>query len=430
MTRTGAGIVHVDLSTLPRDGATVASGHRAFVVVWWRDVPLGSFVLGPEEQPLTPAALLERAAVATAPAVGHWLVGGGFEASAADIPLAPRGVPAELPLGQPLAQLADATRSAPFAGSLGVIVCTRDRPDALARCLDAIAASQRPADVVLVVDNAPGSSATREIVAARGGVRYLLEPEPGLSRARNAGLRECRTDIVAFTDDDVLVHPAWTTCLAGALVERDIVAMTGLVLPASLDGEAEWMFETTFGGFSQGYRPFDAGRPFLEATRGIGVPVWRLGAGANMAFRREDLLEAGGFDERLGAGASGCSEDSEAWYRILARGRTIRYDPRAVVFHAHRGDLESLRRQMYLYMRGHVAALFVQFERHGHWGNLRRLALTLPRYYAGRLLRARGAHTAGTLGAEMRGAAAGIGYYLQHRGDPRSTRLMGSTTAS
>jgi glycosyltransferase involved in cell wall biosynthesis len=301
-----------------------------------------------------------------------------------------------------------------------VIVCTRDRPDALARCLDALLASTTPVDDILVVDNAPTSSATHDVVAARSSVRYLLEPAPGLSRARNAGLRECRTDLVAFTDDDVLVHPAWTGRVASAFADDRVAAMTGLVLPASLDSEAEWLFETAFGGFSQGYRPFDTTRRFLDATRGIGAPVWRLGAGANMAFRRADLVAAGAFDERLGAGAAGCSEDSEAWYRLLARGHTIRYDPRAVVFHAHRGDVASLRRQMHLYMRGHVAALFVQFERTGDWGNLRRLAVTLPRYYLGRLVRSRGATASGTLSAEIRGALAGVGYYLAHRREPRN----------
>jgi GT2 family glycosyltransferase len=422
-----AGIVHLDLSALQDTDSLEANGHRVFVVVWWRDVPLGSFLVGPEELPVPRRALLERAGVACAPAVGHWLLGRGFEAAAADIPLDPPGVPTALAaLATPWESLFEATRPTSVAASLGVIVCTRDRPEALARCLDALAASQRPADDIVVVDNAPSTSATRDLVAARPDVRYLLAPEPGLSRARNAGLRACHTDLVAFTDDDVLVHPGWTRRIGGAF-EQGVAAVTGLVLPASLDTEAEWMFETAFGGFSQGYRPFDTTRRFLDATRGMGSPVWRLGAGANMAFRRADLMDVGGFDERLGAGAAGCSEDSEAWYRLLARGRTIRYDPRAVVFHAHRGDVEGLRRQMYLYMRGHVAALFVQFERSGHWGNLRRLAITLPRYYAGRLLRARGARGAGTLDAEMRGAAAGIGYYLAHRRDTRDSRLTAAS---
>ena len=88
-----------------------------------------------------------------------------------------------------------------------------------------------------------------------------------------------------------------------------------------------------------------------------------------MAFRREAFERVGLFDERLGAGAAGCSEDSELWYRLLAEGHQCRYAPTAVVFHYHRTHWEELRHQTYSYMRGHVAALFFQFDRYRHWGN-------------------------------------------------------------
>ena len=96
---------------------------------------------------------------------------------------------------------------------------------------------------------------------------------------------------------------------------------------------------------------------------------------------REDMSrlieQVGGFDERLDVGAAGCSGDSEMWYRIMASGGTCRYEPTAVVFHRHRRDLESFKQQIFSYMRGHVAALLIQFEKTGHWGNLRRLFLAL-----------------------------------------------------
>jgi GT2 family glycosyltransferase len=141
--------------------------------------------------------------------------------------------------------------------------------------------------------------------------------------------------------------------------------------------------------------------------RPLGVPVWRIGAGANMAFRREVFERLGGFDERLGAGAAGCSEDSEMWYRVLAAGHSCRYEPAAVVRHQHRADLDGVRRQSRAYLDGHVAALLVQYARHRDPGNLRRLLVALPRYYAGRALRsARRADP--TLLAELRGLARGV----------------------
>lgn len=94
-----------------------------------------------------------------------------------------------------------------------------------------------------------------------------------------------------------------------------------------------------------------------------------------MAFRRQIFALVGNFDERLDMGAAGCSGDSEIWYRILAEGWMCNYEPAAVVFHYHRQELDSLKKQMYLYMRGHVMALLVQFAKYRHWGNLIRLFL-------------------------------------------------------
>src|SRR6202035_4213364 len=103
--------------------------------------------------------------------------------------------------------------------------------------------------------------------------------------------------------------------------------------------------------------------------------------------RRTVFGQIGLFDERLGAGAAGCSEDSEFWYRILDGGGVCAYVPGAAVHHYHREDIESLRRQIYFYMRGHTAALFAQFSDSGRWSNLHRVFLELPFYYGELLLR-------------------------------------------
>jgi SAM-dependent methyltransferase/GT2 family glycosyltransferase len=220
------------------------------------------------------------------------------------------------------------------------------------------------------------------------GVRYLPEPRPGLSAARNAAVREARGDLLAFVDDDVVVHPRWLAPLRRALAEPDVMAVCGLVLPAELDTPAQVAFETIQGGFAQGCERARYGREFLRATVGFGMPVWKIGAGANMAIRRSAFELVGDFDERLGAGAAGCSEDSELWYRLIAEGWTCRYEPDSVVFHHHRREQAALAGQIHDYTRGHVAALFVQFARFHHAGNLRRALLALPKHFAKRTLRA------------------------------------------
>lgn len=189
------------------------------------------------------------------------------------------------------------------------------------------------------------------------------------------------------------------------------MAVTGLVLPAELGTAAQVVFEEGLGGFGRGCRSVVFDRSFHEQNRPRGVPVWQIGAGANMAVRREAFERVGMFDERLGAGAAGCSEDSELWYRLLAEGWECRYEPSAVVFHHHRRSEAELRAQTRAYLRGHVAALFVQYARSGDRGNLHRAFLALPRHFARRALGELGLGARprlGTYGAEVSGYLEGL----------------------
>jgi GT2 family glycosyltransferase len=269
------------------------------------------------------------------------------------------------------------------------------------------------------VDNAPTSNATQQVVSQMPGIRYVLEPRPGLGKARNTGIRCSTGNIIAFTDDDVEVHPDWLTRLQQHFDDPKVMVVTGLVLPAELETEAQLIFEKDLGYLNKGYRPKTFDSQFFEQTKNLGAPVWEIGAGANMAMRREVFDLVGDFDERLGAGAAGCSDDSEFWCRVLAEGWNCRYEPTSVVYHYHRSDLDDLRRQMYQYFRGHVAALLFQSARYRHWGNLRRLFWSLPMYHAGLLviglLRGLGPRHQTYLAEKISGCLAGIKFYLQNR---------------
>jgi glycosyltransferase involved in cell wall biosynthesis len=394
-------VLHVDLSrgvpTLP--GIAPAAGF--YVVFWWGDLPLGHRQIPAGDLPITPLRSAELAAEAIAPAVGDHL---------------DRLAPTEEPLRQ-LAEVSSTAATAAPSLPVSVVVCTRDRTDSLARCLRSILElSQSPVEV-LVVDNAPGSEATRELVSRMPGMRYVREERPGLDVARNAAIRSSTGAVIAFTDDDATVHRNWTVQLQKAFRRPAVMAVTGLVLPAELETEAQCIFEEHWG-FNRGYRRRVFDGDFLARTLGRGAPVWQIGAGANMALRREAFDRVGGFDERLDAGAAGCSGDSELWYRLLAAGHECAYEPTAVVFHRHRREMKALQRQIFAYMRGSVTAHFIQFERHRHWGNLRRVFLAFPAVYARLLLSGglrgfRSRHR--TLGMEIAGYLSGLGFYLRHR---------------
>ncbi len=419
-------ILHLELSegiaTLPAE----PDCQGLYVVFWWHGVPLGHQAIPVAQLPM-PATQLANLIVQTiTPAVGGRLLPQGFKAPLSEhfvqrSQAIPPDVHSLLALDHPLAKL-DEHLSKPVRESDGetvsVVICTRDRPEQLAQCLRSLQNLSRQPQEIIVVDNAPSTEETRQLVSEMPGIHYVLEPRPGLSVARNTGIHHSTGNIVAFTDDDVTVHPDWIARLQQGFQNLQVMAVTGLVLPAELETESQLIFEVGLENFSWGYRERTFDQEFFQVTQHLGVPVWRIGAGANMAFRRQAFELVGDFDERLGAGASGCSEDSEIWYRILAEGWLCRYEPASVVYHYHRKELTKFRQQLYQYMRGHVAALLVQYARYKHWGNLHRLFWSLPKHYTGlflgSLLRGFGLKHKTYL-TEILGCLAGIVFYLKHR---------------
>jgi glycosyltransferase involved in cell wall biosynthesis len=321
---------------------------------------------------------------------------------------------AQLAAAAPDAGASNPAESPSADATTSLVICTRDRPNELIRCLASLEQQTQAPGEVIVVDNASRDGRTRAAAEA-AGVIYIREDRPGLDIARNAGVRAARGDIIAFTDDDVRLHPSWFERLTGALADGTAMAATGLVLPAELETEAQQIFERHWG-FGRGYDPQMFGAEFFAADLKTGSEVWQIGAGASMAFRREAFDLAGLFDERLDVGAAGCSGDSELWHRILSKGGVCRYEPAAVAFHYHRRDLAGLSSQIYHYMKGHSAALLVQYERSRNRGNLWRAFNFLPRYYVGRSwkrLRYGTRPENRFLGREIAGFIAGIAYYLR-----------------
>ncbi|WDZ80777.1 glycosyltransferase (plasmid) [Ensifer adhaerens] len=239
---------------------------------------------------------------------------------------------------------------------VAVVIATRDRAESLDRCLASLFDQTRAPDEVLVVDNAPASTATVDLISTRyrGRVHYVLEPTPGLGRAHNTGLRYVSSDIVLFTDDDVVLDQHWVEAMAAPMEEDKAVGcVTGLILPAELETRAQ-VWTERHGGFGKGLqrRVFD-----LEANRPRSMlfpfTAGQFGSGANMAFRASALRRVGGFDAALGAGtvARG-GDDLAAFFAIVNGGFRLVYQPQGIIWHHHRRGEEGMRRQAYCYGMG------------------------------------------------------------------------------
>ncbi|HEX7128347.1 MAG TPA: glycosyltransferase [Thermodesulfobacteriota bacterium] len=215
-----------------------------------------------------------------------------------------------------------------------ILICTRDRAGLLAETLDSLRRLADPGEPyeVVVVDNG-STDDTRAVVerAAAGSpvaLRYVYEPRGGLSAARNRGLREARGDRIAFTDDDVLVDAGWLAAFARAFAARPVDFLGGRVVPRWGAERPGWLpAGRTRGEIWGAIALFDYG----DEPRPLGKPL-----GANMAFRRAPLLEAGGFREDLGRDRASLKgqEVPELLERLkAASGRGGWYVPDAVVQH-------------------------------------------------------------------------------------------------
>ncbi len=243
---------------------------------------------------------------------------------------------------------------------LTVAVCTRNRPDLLRACLEALAAVRDATPAhhceILVVDNDPPDSRTADLVRSLSGVQYDVERRRGLDFARNRAIARTKTEFVAFVDDDVIVDSGWLSGIATAWGRfPDAAAVTGQVLPYELATEAQIQFER-LGGFRRDFDTVRFAGQALEGSTSYPTAPGMFGTGCNMAFRCDVVRRLGGFDEALDTGAPlPGGGDLDMFYRVIRAGHSLVYEPSALVFHRHRRGHEELRRQYWTWGTGYMA---------------------------------------------------------------------------
>lgn len=258
----------------------------------------------------------------------------------------------------------------PSASSVTVVVCTIGEDPRLVQTVRSLLDQSHEQLELIVVDNRPETGRVAGLLAHVEDPRLRLLPQPriGLSAARNAGVAAASNDLVLFTDDDAFADPDWVLSLTQPFDQhKDVVCVTGLVLPAEIATPAQAWFEE-FGGFDKGFTPkvwFGPDRPGsdLLGERGQGGVLFPFsagvfGSGNNMAFRRDWLRSRGLFDEALGAGtATRGGEDLDAFLEVMLAGEVLVYQPRAIVRHHARGDMAALSQQMFGYGSGMSAVI-------------------------------------------------------------------------
>lgn len=286
-------------------------------------------------------------------------------------------------LGAEEAPEARGASSGPFPFATVIVPTTGERLDDLRGCLEALSGMDYPEYEVLLVNNRPCAENAGVIERAIGSasrVRVLAEAVPGVSAAKNRGLAEARGEIVAFTDDDIVVDRRWLAELVQPISSDPAVgAVTGLVLPREVETSAQWWFEE-YGGFGRGferriYQPVktrSSRRPHemvtcvrymdgqgreLESLSPYSAAA-RCSTGGSLAVRADLLLALGGFDTSLGSGTRpGGGEDLAIFARLLLSGTSVHYEPSALSYHKHRRSYPELARQMRARGKGLTAML-------------------------------------------------------------------------
>lgn len=231
---------------------------------------------------------------------------------------------------------------------LSAIICTYNRVDKLANCLDALRRTNPPSLCeweLLVIDN-NSSDRTKEVVdrflkSTNLPIRYVFEAEQGLSAARNRGLAEARGEVIAFTDDDCIVDANWL---------REIEAHFSRTNVDLVGGRAE-LYDKNDKPVSIRTSPVPA--RFTEPQHTFSMVM-----GCNMIFRRAVYDKIGAFDRSLGPGAKNpiVADDFDFIYRAFRAGFDIRYNPAILVYHDHgRRTDEQAHSVRTGYLRGRAA---------------------------------------------------------------------------
>lgn len=205
---------------------------------------------------------------------------------------------------------------------VSIVIPTFNRRATLEHVLPLLADQTYPADGYEILLSDSGSTdGTREMVESMGipNLRFISGENKGRSGARNRGIREARGEIILFTDADILADPGLVEAHVRAHQSECGIAMVGCEVQVNTLDE------------------YNHARKHPEARRHLHGDKpkdtsWLFFLTGNASVRKDDLIEAGMFDEDFtGYG----HEDLELGYRLQRMGLRIRYNPAALNYHWH-----------------------------------------------------------------------------------------------
>lgn len=213
-----------------------------------------------------------------------------------------------------------------------VIICTFNRAEILDETLKSwLSVEATCPDVELLVVDNNSTDYTQQVVNAfhpqcPNLMRCVFEPAPGLSNARNRGIKEAHGQIVAFVDDDVCFEPNWLVEILKAFSDNpEISCVGGKSIPKFEAPVPAWMTEDLYDFYgSTRSGDHDKIMQFPEHPFGL-----------NMAFRKEVFEQVGDFNITLGRIKNSLlsNEELDFFYRVNKAGLKVFYASKALLYH-------------------------------------------------------------------------------------------------
>ncbi|MEM3885055.1 MAG: glycosyltransferase [Nitrososphaerota archaeon] len=208
--------------------------------------------------------------------------------------------------------------------SCSVVIIARNAEKTISDCLSSLLRQRFKPKEIIVVDN--GSTDSTAKIATKFGVKVIYEPIVGRSRARNRGIIESDGELVAFIDADAVADVDWLAWLMKRYEHGGLAGVAGSIKALNPDKFAAKLLELA-----------TANKPHY--------------GGGNIMYEKDAIVRVGMFNENLQM-----AEDVELAWRVLKAGKKIGFEPRAIVYHAHRESMSELLRQQYNFGKWSVRA--------------------------------------------------------------------------
>lgn len=275
------------------------------------------------------------------------------------------------------------------------VISTWNKAGDVCANLDGLRAQTRPFDQIVVVDNASRDDTAERVRAAYPEVDLVVMPHDrfGACETFNLGFRTATGDLIAILDDDVVLTPEWLERSLERLAqepESTAVISTLIVEPEMPEA-------------------------YLAAERARGERYASTFRGCASLARRDAVLEAGGYDERLFI----YGNERDLTCRLLARGQRVLQTSCAVAFHRTPFGMQMGPRSLYYHARN----AWLSMLKHAPLTDLLRMPfLVVSRV----LLRGRAAEEAG----EVTDAVGTIGLGRSLKETPGALRIVARAALS